>query len=112
MNRFNRLLAVVVLVLTCCTLLAGCPNAALIEALAKDNANVCFSTWVGVGGGAITPIPTVPIMGGVGYMIFGRTNRDDATLTVTNDSCTITTGKRWTLVPLEESAPAHGGVVK
>lgn len=78
-------------------LLAGCaPNLEhlkpIAEALAKDQASACIAVWVGVGGGAVVPVPVVPTAGGWGYVFLGRTNQPGSSVHVTNAECWIEHG--------------------
>ena len=77
---------------------AGCAinlesAAKLTEGLAKDKASFCVAIWVGVGGGALVPAPAVPIGGGLGYLLVGRTNEPGTTVTLTSEECRIEHGQ-------------------
>lgn len=78
--------------------MAGCAinlesAAKLTEGLAKDKASFCVAIWVGVGGGAVIPAPAVPVGGGLGYLLVGRTNEPGTKVNVTSEECRIEHGK-------------------
>ena len=73
---------------------AGCAinleqAAKLTEGLAKDKASFC----VAIGGGAVIPAPAVPVGGGLGYLLVGRTNEPGTKVNVTSEECRIEHGK-------------------
>lgn len=100
-DRSNRTAAAVVILALALLPLSGCflSGASLADAvkeLSRDNSSVCLSAWVGVGAGALVPAPTVPITGGWGYIVIGRTNEPHSKLDLTNSQCKIEHG---TVVP-------------
>lgn len=86
-------IGLVALLLAGCAPVSGEQIARLVDALAADRASACVTVWAGAGGGAVTLAPAVPVAGGYGYLIVGRTNEPGSRVFISKDGCTIEHGK-------------------
>lgn len=73
---------------------------AVVNGLAQDHASFCVVIGAWYGGGVLSPMPAVPLAGGRGHIIVGRSNEPGTKVTVSIDTgCVIEHGAKSALVP-------------
>ena len=86
------LAVILAVILSGCAPLSGEALKEALLALGKDNASACMQIGGGAGTGAIVPGPGMPIVGGYGFLWFGRSNEPNSKVTLDSQGCKIEHG--------------------
>jgi|SRR3990167_3403899 len=77
-----------------CAPLSGPDLKDVVTALGQDKASACMQVGGGAGTGAIVPGPGIPLVGGYGFLWFGRSNEMNSKVIIDKDGCRIEHGAK------------------